>query len=397
MSEIPRQLQPRLPRPTKDLTYLLIFVVVGAVLSVRLELFERFAAWGYAHEARDVDELAIAAMFLVVGLGVFGWRRWREALREIASHVETLEDLRVSETGTQAMQAASPDLMFRLDRDGTFLAVKESPALPMPTNAILGKSLGQVFPADVAEQTSDAMRQIHAGSSQVTFRYEFPGRHGPESWEARCVPVVGSEDVLIISRDVTDSETQAKALRDLDERFRAAFEHASIGMALTSTSGRFTLVNRALGEMSGHSTEELIGMYFGDITHPDDQADSLVQLHELVSGEVSVARWEKRYLHADGHVVWARLSVTAVRDSQGEINYFLSQMQDITARREAQSALAASEQRWKQTFEAAATGVALVSVEDGRFVTINQAGCDMLGYSEPVSYTHLTLPTIYSV
>src|SRR3990172_8783810 len=95
----------------KDIAYLLIFVLVGALLSVRFDLFERFAEWGYTHEGSQVDELAIVAMFMVVGLGVFGWRRWRGALLEISSHGETLEDLNASEGAIRALLAASPDLI----------------------------------------------------------------------------------------------------------------------------------------------------------------------------------------------------------------------------------------------------------------------------------------------
>ncbi|MGZ8755341.1 MAG: PAS domain S-box protein [Acidimicrobiia bacterium] len=367
---------------TKDIAYYLIFVVVVAVLSVRFDVGDRFVEWSRTHQEHQVHELAIVAMFMVAGLGVFGWRRWREAQREIASHQETLEELRVSEGRTQALQAASPDLVFRLDRDGTFRFVNESAALPMPTETIIGKNLSQVLPPDVAEQTSDAMRQIHAGSSEVVFRYEFPGRDGPEFWEARCVPVAGSEDVLFIARDITDSENQTTALRDLDGRFRAAFEDASIGMSLTSLSGRFMLVNRALCQLLGYSEEKLVGMKFLDVTHPDDRANSELKMQELDTGEVSAVRWEKRYVHADGHVVWAQLNLATVRDPKGKIRYYLSQVQDITPQQEAQAALVASEQRWKQTFEAAATGVALVNLEDGRFLSINQAGCDMLGHSQ---------------
>ncbi len=344
----------------KDIVLYLVFVVGGAWLSVRFDLFEGFTHWSLD---RATHVLAIIPMFMVAGLAVFGWRRWRESVREIARHVATLEELRVSNSRVQALQAASPDLMFRLDRDGTFLAVKESAALPMPTETIVGKNLDEVLPPDVAEKTSDAVRQIHAGSSKVIFSYEFPGRDGPESWEARCIPVAGSEDVLVIAHDVTDSKTQTEALRDLQERFRAAFEDASIGMALTSEEGRFMLTNRALCEMLGYSKEELASMNFADVTHPDDRTDSEAKRQELAVGMDPTVHWEKRYLHADGHTVWVQINVAPVRDSEGKISYHLSQVQDITDRREAQASLAASEQRWKLTFEAAPTGVGLVNVE----------------------------------
>jgi len=363
----------------KDIVLYLIFVVGGAWLSVRFDLFEGFTHWSLD---RATHVLSIIAMFIVAGLAVFGWRRWRESVRVISRHVETLEELRVSEGRFQALLTGSPDLMFRVDRDGSFLAVKESEALTMPAETIIGKNVCEVLPPALAEQASDVLRQINAGSGEVMLHCDIAGQDGPVSWEVRYVPVVDSEELLIIARDITDSKTQTEAYRDLDERFRAAFEDASIGMALTSATGQFMLTNQALCQLLGYSKEELAEMKFADITHPDDLADSDAKRQELAVGMDSVVHWEKRYLHADGHAVWVQMNVAPVRDSEGKISYHLSQVQDITDRREAQALLAASEQRWKLTFEAAPTGVGLVNVESGRLLTVNQAGCDMLGYSE---------------
>src|SRR3990170_1339307 len=130
-------------------------------------------------------------------------------------------------------------------------------------------------------------------------------------------------------------------------------------------------------EMLGYSEEEMLGMNLGDVTHPDDQAESWARLNELDPEEVPAVNWKKRYIHADGHIVWVQLNVGAVWDAEGKISYFLSQMQDVTAGWKAQAALVASEQKWRQAFDLAATGVALIGVEDGRFLTVNQAGCDM--------------------
>jgi PAS domain S-box-containing protein len=366
-------------RAVRDIVFYLIFVVVGAWLSVRFGLFERFTDWSRNQEAHL---LSIIAMFIVAGLAVFGWRRWRESVRVISRHVETLEELRVSEGRFQALLTGSPDLMFRVDRDGSFLAVKESEALTMPAETIIGKNVCEVLPPALAEQASDVLRQINAGSGEVMLHCDIAGQDGPVSWEVRYVPVVDSEEVLIIARDITDSKTQTEAYRDLDERFRAAFEDASIGMALTSATGQFMLTNQALCQLLGYSKEELAEMKFADITHPDDLADSDAKRQELAVGMDSVVQWEKRYIHADGHAVWVQMNVAPVRDSEGKISYHLSQVQDITDRQEAQALLAASEHRWKQTFQSAPAGVGLVNVESGRLLTVNQAGCDMFGYSE---------------
>src|SRR3569623_1592289 len=119
-------------------------------------------------------------------------------------------------------------------------------------------------------------------------------------------------------------------LREAEERFRLAFEHAPIGIALGSPEGKFTRVNRALCELLGYTPEELVATTFQEITHPEDLNLDLENVRQVLSGEVRDYEMEKRYLHRDGHIVWALLSVALVRDEAGEPLYFISQIQDIS-------------------------------------------------------------------
>ena len=183
-------------------------------------------------------------------------------------------------------------------------------------------------------------------------------------------------------RAIGNSKQHSSWLTDLDEPFRSAFNHVSIGMALTSTSGHFIATNRALCEMLGYSEGELDGSHFLDITHPDDEGDSQDKLRLLVSGELESAQWEKQYLHTDGHLVLIRLRVAPVKNPDGELDHFVAEMEDITAQWEATAALKASEEQFRQVFETAAAGMALVSIENGRFLRVNPAGCELLGYGE---------------
>jgi PAS domain S-box-containing protein len=125
--------------------------------------------------------------------------------------------------------------------------------------------------------------------------------------------------------------------------FRSAFEHAAIGMVLSDMDGRCLAANRAFCEMVGYSEDELLQMEFAQITHPDDLPENLRLGHQLLSGEISTFRLEKRYFHKQGHTLWGLLSASLVRDSHGLPLYVISQIQDITEWRQAQAALARSE------------------------------------------------------
>ena len=130
-----------------------------------------------------------------------------------------------------------------------------------------------------------------------------------------------------------------KDLGAAEERFRRAFDDSHVGMALVSTGGRFQRVNRALCGIAGYDEAELLGKTFGEITHPDDVDTDLDALRELIDGERYGYRTEKRYLHADGHAVWISLNVSPVYDSEGAVSYLLSQIEDISDRKESEERL----------------------------------------------------------
>jgi diguanylate cyclase (GGDEF)-like protein/PAS domain S-box-containing protein len=140
--------------------------------------------------------------------------------------------------------------------------------------------------------------------------------------------------------DISERRRSEEALHQANQRFRSAFDDAAIGMAIVSPEGRWQRANRALAELTGYPQDRLVGMGFGDITHPDDLPKDINALQEMVEGVRDSFQTENRYFHADGHVIWISLNVTIVRDSDGRPAYLLSQMQDISERKESEARLA---------------------------------------------------------
>jgi two-component system sensor histidine kinase UhpB len=137
-------------------------------------------------------------------------------------------------------------------------------------------------------------------------------------------------------QDITGRKRAEESLRESQELFRSAFEHAAIGMALVSPDGRWLEVNHSLCEIVGYTEHEFLGMTFQAITHTDDLPANLDYVSKVLTGEARSYQMEKRYQHKLGHWVWVLLSVSLVRDVQGNPQYFIYQIQDITERKRAE-------------------------------------------------------------
>ena len=145
-------------------------------------------------------------------------------------------------------------------------------------------------------------------------------------------------------------------------------------MALVSPDGRWLRVNRSLCEIIGYSEAELLRGRFQDVTHADDLHLDLENLEKLLSGEITSYQMEKRYLHKNGTVVWGMLSVSLFKDATGKPSFFISQIQDITARKEGEEKLqaAASEiKRLRQGLLKVCAWTKRIEV-DGRWIPIDE-------------------------
>jgi diguanylate cyclase (GGDEF)-like protein/PAS domain S-box-containing protein len=139
--------------------------------------------------------------------------------------------------------------------------------------------------------------------------------------------------------DLTDRKEAERAILHESERFRAAFDDAPIGMALVAPDGTFLRVNQSLSAILGYSEADLLQRSFQELTHPDDLELDLEHAERVLAGELRTYQLEKRYRRADNEIVWTKLSVSLVRTSDGAPLYFVSQIEDITAQKEAERVL----------------------------------------------------------
>jgi PAS domain S-box-containing protein len=142
-----------------------------------------------------------------------------------------------------------------------------------------------------------------------------------------------------------------RALGVSEELLRSAFDHAPIGMTVVAPDGKWLRVNDAYCRMLGYERDELLGMSFRDLTHPDDVAEDDKFVADVAAGRGDSLERERRYLHRDGSIVWVHVHAEVIRDQAGEPLYALSHLQDITDRKRSEQRLRDSERRLRSVVD----------------------------------------------
>ncbi|MBM3881470.1 MAG: PAS domain S-box protein [Verrucomicrobia bacterium] len=269
--------------------------------------------------------------------------RFAVVCSDVTQRKRAAEALRESEFLYHSLVENVRQHIFRKDTAGRF-TFGNGPfcqGMGRPLAELLGKTDADFFPPEVAAKyRQDDARVLRTGEpfeGQETFQ-QADGQtlhvqvlKTPLRDAAR--QIVGLQGV---AWDITERKRAEETLRESEARFASAFEFAAIGKALVAPEGRWLKVNRALCELTGYPADELLTKTFQDLTHPDDLQADLEFVRQMLAGERQTYQMEKRYFHKQGQVVWVLLSVSLVRDGQGQPLYFIAQIQDITERKQGQ-------------------------------------------------------------
>jgi PAS domain S-box-containing protein len=272
------------------------------------------------------------------------------------------------------------------------LAVEQSPAAVMITDAeariiyvnrafendsgytaeeVMGRTPRFLQSGETAAKTySELWAAISSGRE---WRGELHNRHkdGHLYWESVSIaPVLDADGrithYLAVEEDITERKLDDEALQLSESRFRNAFEHSAIGVALVSPDGRWLKANRRVCHILGYTEPELMRLTFQEITHPADLELDLDFVRRMLAGEIESYEMEKRYRHKDGHIVWVLLAVSLVRDAHGAPLHFISQIQDITERKYSEHELRESAAMLARSQELAHVGSWKLDVATGR-------------------------------
>ncbi|WP_449658028.1 histidine kinase dimerization/phosphoacceptor domain -containing protein [Amazonocrinis nigriterrae] len=138
-----------------------------------------------------------------------------------------------------------------------------------------------------------------------------------------------------LQAEITERQRIEEALRESEQRFRAAFHQAAVGIAHVAIDGRWLLVNQRLCDIVGYTPQELQLGSFQDITYPDDLEAALQYIKQILAGDIQTFSLEKRYIRKDNSLVWVNVTVSLLRETSGVPKYFISVVEDISERQAA--------------------------------------------------------------
>jgi two-component system cell cycle sensor histidine kinase/response regulator CckA len=257
---------------------------------------------------------------------------------------------------------------------------------------VLGKDWFEHFlPDKVRDEVKGTFSRIIAGYPEMDEYVENVVL--TSSGEARLIAwhnsILRDQDGSIMGtlssgEDITERKRVEQALRESEERYKSIFNNAGIGIDVVDGKGRLLQVNRSLAQMLGYTEEELLNLTILDITHPEDIGESQDRFQKMVIGETDAYRFEKRYLRKDGAVVWADVSESAVRGTEGVHEATIGVISDITLRKRAEDELFVAKRDWEDTFNSI-NDMITIHDKDFNIIHCNTAAKRLLGLPNPVT------------
>ena len=297
----------------------------------------------WRHQVWLVGSIWAAAAAVIGLLFVALERAWRQRLLAAAQARLAAERLTLA---TEAAGIGVWDWDLQLDQlqaSPTWYAMTGQAVASGPANR--QQVLDATHPDDRAVVA--AKMQAALGGADAAYGFESRVQHadGSQRWMQVLGRVLARDAagkptrLLGVRIDITVKQQLLQQLQASEARFRALFEQAAVGVAHVALDGTFALVNQRFADITGRSRAELQACSFQQITHPEDLESDLDRVHRVLAGEIATYTMEKRYLRPDGSLVWVNLTVSLVRDPAGAPLHFVSVVEDITARKQAEQAL----------------------------------------------------------
>ena len=299
---------------------------------------------------------------------------------ETRRRLEIESTLQDSEARYRLLYDNNPTMYFTLSPDGTVVSVNQFGAtqLGYQPQDLIGQSVLSVFKSEEHAAVLEQLTVCTASPLKV-FQWEIQKvrKDGTTLWVKERAQAVmdhrGQILLLVVCEDITERRLTEDYMRESEERWRALFEHAGVGIAQLSLNEQFLRVNSRLCETLGYSSKTMLRRRCQDFVHPDDLSVTQGQLNELLIGKYPSFSMETRWHRSDDAWVWVDLTVSLVRNASSTPAYLIAVIQNIGDRKNAEEALQKSETRFRQIAETIEEVVWSADAASGKALYISPA------------------------
>ena len=315
-------------------------------------------------------------------------------------HIKAEEALREAEDKYKSLIDNIPDVIFTIDLEGkiTFVSKRTKEILGYENEETINMNIFNFIPEEDHQRAIENLQKGMTGEKIRHFQIPMMAKSGERlifdcsfSRIYKDGKVIGAQGT---ATDITERKQAEDQLSESLAKLQWTIDEAPVCVAMVGTDKRFLQCNKSFCDFLGYSAEDLKGKTIAEITFPDDIEIGMADLRAIMADEIKTSRVQKRYVRKDGSLVWGEVTISLIRDKNGNPLYFLPIIQDITFQKKAEEMLKASEDRFRHVFEAANVGKS-ITTPAGK-ITVNQAFADLLGYSkqelEGKTWQELTLP-----
>jgi PAS domain S-box-containing protein/diguanylate cyclase (GGDEF)-like protein len=314
--------------------------------------------------------------------------RLAPAVRRCLRDAEAREQRKVAELALRRAQSMAMLAHVVTGRDGGFESWSDSlpqlvgigpEAMPRGTR----EWLALVHPGDRAAFRDTSIEAARRGTRMSV---EYRLRHADGRWvhvHQVMEPLPGTQDAKGRMRwfgtllDVTPQKQAAAELRASEERYRATFEQAAVGVVHTSLDGDLLVVNPKFCDMTGYPPAEAIQRSIRDLAHPEDTAGAGVEgLEQILSRGSEPYEREIRLIRKNGGLLWVSVTTSLVRGREDRRSHFISVIHDISERKRAEE----ESRRFRAAIDASIDSIYITDIQSMRFLYVNEVACRRLGY-----------------
>jgi len=307
---------------------------------------------------------------------------------ETRRRLEVESTLQDSEARYRLLYDNNPTMYFTLSSDGTVVSVNQFGAtqLGYQPDELIGQSVLKVFNPEEHAAVLGQLTVCTASPLKV-FQWEIQKvrKDGSTLWVKERAQAVmdhtGQILSLVVCEDITERRLTEDYMRESEERWRALFEHAGVGIAQLSLNEQFLRVNPRLCETLGYSSKTMLRCRCQDFVHPDDLSVTQTHLNELFAGKRPSFSMETRWHRSDDVWLWVEMTVSLVRDATSAPAYFIAVVQNIDDRKQAEAGLARTTRLLQTLVHESPLPIVSLDLE-ARVTSWNQAATRLFGWTE---------------